>query len=184
MQNVKKIACGEFNTALLLYDGQIYVCGNRLKGNMGLRDDVENEFCKVVGLPSNIVDIGCGRLHTVILLADGKLLAIGMNMYGQLGTYFRHMSTEFEIIKDHPKDIIKVVVHRNTTLIQLQNGTIMICGQLFNDRILPGYSRSYARFKEIKNWTTYIDSLNCAENMVLVMLGNGKNLIELVDFCE
>jgi alpha-tubulin suppressor-like RCC1 family protein len=80
------VACGRVNTAILLDDGTVRVCGNNGNGQLGLNDTVtRSTVVSVLGISSQAIAVSYGGYHIAILLNDGTVRVCGRNTNGQLG---------------------------------------------------------------------------------------------------
>lgn len=77
------------NTYILFKNGELYVCGNNISGQLGLGHN-ESKSILTLLYPSDTNDIGiksihCGTEHIMIYKKDSKLFVFGCNSHGQLG---------------------------------------------------------------------------------------------------
>jgi alpha-tubulin suppressor-like RCC1 family protein len=82
----KVLACGSYNTAILLVDGTVRTFGGNGTGQLGVNDRTNRSTpVQVFGISSSATSVACGRYHTAVLLSDGTIRTFGRNDYGQLG---------------------------------------------------------------------------------------------------
>ena len=78
------VACGAYNTAVLLADGTVRAFGKG--GALGINSGIQqNVPVQVWGISSSATAIACGYYHTAVLLADGTVRTFGLGSSGQLG---------------------------------------------------------------------------------------------------
>uniref|UniRef100_T1JEH4 HECT domain-containing protein n=1 Tax=Strigamia maritima TaxID=126957 RepID=T1JEH4_STRMM len=88
------ISCGEFHTAFLSLEGQVYTCGAGADGQLGHSNTEDSSSPLLVSsLASSIItQIACGRRHTVVYIASSKMVyTFGQRWFNQLG--FCHASS-------------------------------------------------------------------------------------------
>ena len=81
------VACGTYNTAILLADGTVRTFGTNTNGQLGIdvNGGTRQTPVQVFGISSSATAVACGQYHTIVLLADGTVRAFGFNSGGQLG---------------------------------------------------------------------------------------------------
>ena len=80
------VACGRFNTSILLADGTVRVSGRNDFGQLGVNDATSRLTpVQVWGISSSAVAVAGGAYFMAILLADGTVRTFGLNSSGQLG---------------------------------------------------------------------------------------------------
>ncbi|CAG0919502.1 unnamed protein product [Notodromas monacha] len=86
-ENVEKIACGYYHTALIKSDGIVYVLGITENAQLNESNSSGGDGKRHVMLPDEerAVDVSCGGSHTIILTATGRVFGFGDNERGQLG---------------------------------------------------------------------------------------------------
>lgn len=84
---IDKIEAGANFTAILTGSGDVYVCGDNGKGQLGFGDTkvrlVPAKIAAFHGLP--MCTIGVGFDHLLAYSVDGRLFGVGENNKGQLG---------------------------------------------------------------------------------------------------
>lgn len=109
MDNVKAASLGEFCSAAITENGDLYTWGNTPRGRLG-RSDTENNI-----LPVKIMDkvkaISIKFDHGAAIKEDGSLYLWGFNEYGQLGNGEEKNSTEPVKVMDHVKDVALGYTH-------------------------------------------------------------------------
>ncbi|KAG9290673.1 hypothetical protein G9A89_011636 [Geosiphon pyriformis] len=83
------VGCGQYHTAVLTKQGQVYTFGQNKYGQLGYASplDIPSRAIpkRVVMLGENAEEISCGWHHTIILLKSKKIAIWGRNDHGQLG---------------------------------------------------------------------------------------------------
>ncbi|KAK7788552.1 hypothetical protein R5R35_011742 [Gryllus longicercus] len=87
---VKTLATGLRHTAIVTENGNVLVCGNGRKGQLGLMGDdggplFEETRPHIIPDVSNVTTVACGQYHTVVITDEGRMYAWGDNKHGQLG---------------------------------------------------------------------------------------------------
>ncbi len=80
-----RLSAGLLHSALINYDGQLYVWGDNTYGQAGIPGEEYYDEPMLIELPDRAVDISLGSYHTLVLLADGTVWAFGRNAFGQIG---------------------------------------------------------------------------------------------------
>ena len=86
----KYIACGQYNSFVLMTDNTIYGTGNNYYGNLGnLATATKRSLTPMININSVFSRIpkyiSCGVDHFIVLMEDGTIWGTGYNGYGQLG---------------------------------------------------------------------------------------------------
>lgn len=80
-----KTSAGLGHSALINYDGQVYLWGDNTYGQLGAKGvDYSDEPLRVF-FPAAAIDISLGSYHSLVLLENGDVYAFGRNTFGQLG---------------------------------------------------------------------------------------------------
>ncbi|TNV85686.1 hypothetical protein FGO68_gene2776 [Halteria grandinella] len=93
---IKEISCGAQHSAFLTFDGDIYVCGNGERGQLGigiatikeykpLKVKLTDENGKPHLLTPKFKQVTCGQWHTGMLTESGVIYVTGDNQQFQLG---------------------------------------------------------------------------------------------------
>ena len=80
-----KLAAGFQHSAMIDYDGKLYVWGDNTYGQLGLPDEAYIDTPTELSLPEQVREISLGAWHTLLLTESGKVYAMGRNTFGQLG---------------------------------------------------------------------------------------------------
>ncbi|RLN90046.1 hypothetical protein BBJ28_00009910 [Nothophytophthora sp. Chile5] len=86
-KRVAYVACSYFHTAIVMDDGELFVCGCNDYGQLGTGDHNGRTVPRPVGFFSRrpVLAVACGQHHTVASLSGGGVVAFGKNDHGQLG---------------------------------------------------------------------------------------------------
>ncbi len=89
LTNVTQVACGLAHTVAITTNGDLYVWGSNMVGQLGY---TKAPFIitptLMLNMPTNItkfIQISCGASHTVAIADNGNIYACGFNDNGQLG---------------------------------------------------------------------------------------------------
>ncbi|RZF38033.1 hypothetical protein LSTR_LSTR006432 [Laodelphax striatellus] len=89
ISRVAQVSCGLRHTAVLLDNGQLYMCGQGRKGQLGVVENgspvLESDQLLHVTDLSNVKAVSCGQHHTIALTGDGCVYGWGDNKHFQLG---------------------------------------------------------------------------------------------------
>ena len=79
------VACGYYNTTVLLADGTVRTFGRNAEGQLGVGDTTTRQTPVTVVNITSATAIGGGFYHNSVLLADGTVRTFGRNGNGRLG---------------------------------------------------------------------------------------------------
>jgi len=87
LSHIKQISCGRYHSLALAEDGNVFVFGSNVYGELGIELGEEKKLLVPNMNPnlSNIKMIACGGYHSLALTEDGIIFVFGSNEYGQLG---------------------------------------------------------------------------------------------------
>ncbi|XP_039280018.1 probable E3 ubiquitin-protein ligase HERC4 isoform X2 [Nilaparvata lugens] len=89
ISRVSQVSCGLRHTAVLLDSGDLYMCGQGRKGQLGVIQNgaplLESDELLHVSDLSNVKSVACGQNHTIALTGDGCIYGWGDNKHRQLG---------------------------------------------------------------------------------------------------
>lgn len=100
-EHITQMEAGHKHSLLLTNQGNLFVCGNNIDGQLGLPDikSIKHfEKCIIDNLQKNerIVHIKAGALQSLLLTNLGTLLVCGNNRFGQLGLPNKKIIAHFE----------------------------------------------------------------------------------------
>lgn len=86
-EQIRAVTGGGGHSALISDSGELLVCGQNHKGQLGLGHTLEIMTFQTCPLPGfgRVQQVSCGWDFTIILTGDGLVLACGSNAFGQLG---------------------------------------------------------------------------------------------------
>jgi hypothetical protein len=141
---VAKTVSGEYNTAIVLDDGTVRVCGRNDQGQLGQNDTVtRSTVVSVLGISSQAIAVACGSYHTAVLLNNGTVRVCGRNDQGQLGQSDTVTRSTVVSVLGISSQAIAVACGQNHTAILLNNGTVRVCGR--NDQGQLGQNDTVTR---------------------------------------
>ncbi|XP_047310247.1 ultraviolet-B receptor UVR8 [Impatiens glandulifera] len=137
---ISRVSCGEYHTAAISYNGEVYTWGLGSLGQLGhcslQSGDKELIPRRVVGLDGIFIEsIACGGVHTCALAKKGALYAWGGGQAGQLGLgphngFFSVNPNESDAMLRNipvlvvPSDVQLVTCGHSHTLILTKDGRI------------------------------------------------------------
>jgi len=142
-ENVKitQVACGEYHTAAIADNGDVYTWGLGHMGQLGHRslqyDNKELLPRRVVGLEGiKVKDIACGGIHTCAVTIKGSLYTWGGGQAGQLGLgpqsgFLSCIANDTEMfLRNIPMMVLPIGVQLVTcghshTLVSMKDGRIL-----------------------------------------------------------
>lgn len=115
---ITKIINGQYHTAILLSNKNLYLCGRNNEGQLGNGTTTDIYQPTLFTTYTDITDVACGTSHTIILRDNGTAYSFGLNTFGQLG----HGNTTSPIstptiVSGGYTDISKVFCGNNNTAI-------------------------------------------------------------------
>jgi alpha-tubulin suppressor-like RCC1 family protein len=129
------VACGKYNTAVLLADGTVRTFGWNGVGQLGV-NDTTNRFTPVTVLNiTSATAIACGQYYMAVLLANGTVRTFGSNAVGQLGvgdTTSRQTPVQVWGISS---SAVAVACGLYNTAVLLADGTVRTFGQNNNGQL-------------------------------------------------
>jgi len=79
------VSAGLLHSALINYDGQLYVWGDNTYGQLGFSGDDYSDSPQWLELSDTAAQVSLGAYHSLVLLTDGTVWSFGRNAFGQLG---------------------------------------------------------------------------------------------------
>lgn len=80
-----RLAAGFSHSALIDYDGSLYLWGDNTYGQAGAGSESYIDQPQLVELDAKVIDVSLGAWHTLILTDNGQVFSCGRNTFGQLG---------------------------------------------------------------------------------------------------
>ena len=106
------------------------------------------------------------------MLCNGKIISCGDNKCGQLGHGDLTNRTVFVEIKDTPQNIVDIVGGLFHTVILLNDGRIMTCGDNSSGQLGLGDTRDRWKFTEVKI-PGNVSEIICGKYCTMIRLTNG-----------
>jgi len=138
-------SAGQYHSAYVNSDGELYVAGYNTAGALGLGDLTDRTSWTKVNI-DNVVKVFCTSFATFVIKGDGTVWGTGANANGQLGlgdTTNRTSFTELNIT-----DVSKIS-GGNHTMILKTDGSLWTCGQGGNYALGNGTSTDTSSFAQI-----------------------------------
>ncbi|THU54002.1 hypothetical protein C4D60_Mb10t20370 [Musa balbisiana] len=193
---IRQVACGEYHTAAISEDGDVYTWGLGSMGQLGhcspQSGDKELLPRRVVALDGiTVKDVACGGVHTCALTAQGALYTWGGGQAGQLGLgpqngFFSCVPNASDMLLRNlpvlviPKGVQLVTCGHSHTLISMRDGRIYgwgynSYGQAANEK------STYAWFPSPVDW--------CVGEVKRLAAGGGHSAVltdahTLKELCE
>ena len=137
--SIKSISCGAKHTSMIDKDGNLYVCGIGVFGQLGTNS--KNKQILPFRLPNNygpIYSSSCGTSHTLILTETGEVFSTGGNDFGQLGNGTKKQSFTFVPIKMTCREFIVKISAGNISACITETGKVHIWGTgVFGELLVP-----------------------------------------------
>lgn len=171
--NIVQIACGDFHTALITDQGDIYTFGFGGYGQLGLGNYLQNNVpTRISGLPK-VKQVACGRNHSALITDQGELYTFGRNKYGQLGLL------KYKEAINVPQQIplggkVKQVSCGNEhTALVTERGEIFTCGAGWWGNLGLGNKNDAHTFHRIEQFFD-VDQVSCGENHTAFITKQGN----------
>ncbi|XP_061679205.1 secretion-regulating guanine nucleotide exchange factor isoform X2 [Syngnathoides biaculeatus] len=85
-RSIRAVSGGGGHSVVVTDDGEAFVCGQNLRGQLGLGHTANcSTLQHCSGLNQRVTNVACGWDFTLVLTDSGNLLACGSNVFGQLG---------------------------------------------------------------------------------------------------
>ena len=127
---IKSISGGWGHSAILSFDGKVYMCGRNIRGQGGIDPKIckknkqqfayISKFTLLSGLAhENIDKVICGGEHSAAITKEGKLYLWGDNSYHQLWTHLNDHIYIPKMVGEFPK-VSNVILGSTSTFIQTE----------------------------------------------------------------
>jgi alpha-tubulin suppressor-like RCC1 family protein len=134
-----KVAAGLLHSAMINYDGVLYVWGDNTYGQLGLPGVDYSDSPLPVSLPARAVAVSLGTYHTLVALEDGSVYAFGRNAFGQLGNGTTVNSSQPVLVTGLPA-IIDVAAGAYHSLALAKNGSVWAWGNNSDSQVGDVYA--------------------------------------------
>ncbi|CAN9499395.1 unnamed protein product [Ophioblennius macclurei] len=123
---VRTVSGGGGHTVVITESGEVFVCGQNHKGQLGLGHCTDILVLHLCPVPNRqITKVACGWDFTLFLSDCGQLLACGSNAFGQLGVgqTVTH-SAELLVVESLKKPIVSVAAGLRHSLAVTDSGAV------------------------------------------------------------
>ncbi len=129
-----RLSAGLLHSAMINYDGQLYVWGDNVNGQLGIVGEDYCDIPQLVELPDKAIEVSLGSYHTMVLLADGTVWTFGRNAYGQLGDGTTQSSSLPVMVADLPK-IVAIAAGSQHSMALGEDGSVWAWGNNTNGQV-------------------------------------------------
>ena len=168
------VACGQYNTIVLLADGTVRTIGRNTAGELGVNDTTSRQTpVQVWGISSSAVAISGGYLQTCYGLLDGTVRTIGYNVLGNLGdgTVVNKL-TPVQVLNVPYRNTVCAMGQSHTSIV-LADGTVRTFG--LNNRGQLGVNDTTTRSTPVQVWgiSSSATSVSGGSSFTAVLLADG-----------
>jgi alpha-tubulin suppressor-like RCC1 family protein len=167
------VACGRFNTAVLLVNGTVMMFGDNRSGQLGVNDNTNRPTpVQVFGISSSATALAGGFYHTAVLVADGTVRTFGQNDVGQLGINdTTSRQTPVQVL--NITSATALAGGRKHTAVLLADGTVMTFGYNSNGEL--GINDTTSRQTPVQVWgiSSSATAVACGRLHTAVLLADG-----------
>ena len=178
VSDVKQIACGQYHTFILKYDGSIWSCGYNSTGQLGLGDTTNrNTFTQVTtNINNDVKQVACGYKHTCILKNDGSIWSCGSNNTGQLGLGdTTNRNTFTQVTTNINNDVKQVACGYKHTCILKNDGSIWSCGSNNTGQLGLGDTTNRNTFTQVTtNINNDVRQIACGVYYTVILKNDGS----------
>lgn len=131
VSDIIDIRAGKNHTIALKSNGEVYVTGSNLYGELGQNNTKKkkvDEFTKIEGL-NNVCMIGAGDSHNIALKTDGTIYTWGSNIYKELGVNSNSSYVDVPTKVSNLKDIRYIDGGKGYSLNIDKQGNVYVSGQ-------------------------------------------------------
>lgn len=126
-EQIRAVTGGGGHSALLTDSGELLVCGQNHKGQLGLGHTSEVTTFQTCPLPGfgRVQQVSCGWDFSIILTGDGLVLVCGSNAFGQLGVSVEKThSAEPLLLKSFKEPVTSVAAGLRHALASTASGCV------------------------------------------------------------
>ena len=125
---LRRLACGDNYTMLVLEDGELMATGENQYGQLGLEGQKRHGFTPVPFYRPALT-VSCDTSHTALLCQDGKVHVSGLNALGQLGQKTEHQESVFSFTRlVTRRAVASVLASYASTFVLYEDGSLAACG--------------------------------------------------------
>jgi len=169
------VACGTYQTAVLLADGTVRTFGSNGSGQLGVNDTTDRSTpVQVFGISSSATAVACGGYHVIVLLGNGTVRTFGQNNVGQLGVNdTANRSTPVQVTGI--TSATAVAGGSFHTAVLLADGTVRAFGSNGSGQIgvNDSFSTAYLTPVQVFGISSSATAVACTRNHTIVLLGDG-----------
>ncbi|NLW12373.1 MAG: hypothetical protein GX028_10220, partial [Clostridiaceae bacterium] len=85
LQPTIRLAAGFSHSAMVDYDGSLYLWGDNTYGQSSAGSDSYIDQPQLIELNAKVAEVSLGAWHTLVLTENGEVYSSGRNTFGQLG---------------------------------------------------------------------------------------------------
>ena len=178
VSDVKQIACGQYHTFILKYDGSIWSCGYNSTGQLGLGDTTNrNTFTQVTtNINNDVKQVACGYKHTCILKNDGSIWSCGSNNTGQLGLGdTTNRNTFTQVTTNINNDVRQIACGVYYTVILKNDGSVWSCGYNGNGNLGLADTTDRSTFSQVTtNINNDVKQIACGLYHTIILKNDGS----------
>ena len=171
---ITSVACGVEHILFLSENGNLFVSGSNVSGQLGLGQNVISQKIPVL-LINNILikEICCGNYHSMIYKKNGDIFVFGQNGFGQLG--LGHTNNQYNPVLLKNIQNAKIYSAYVTSIILENNGDVYIFGSgynMINDRSIECYYKPKLLLNDPE-----IKHMYCGIGYLIMLRNNGDLIL-------
>ena len=148
---LRRLACGNNYTMLVLEDGRLIATGENNYGQLGIPSENNFRLFTEVPISEPALAVSCDTSHTALLYEGGTVGVCGLNAFGQLGQEINGQQfISYFIPLDTERPVASIVAGYTATLVLFEDGSLSVCGADRLGRFGFGYdNESYRVLTEV-----------------------------------
>ena len=181
------VTCGGTDTAILLNDGTVRVCGANTQGQLGQNNTADRStVVSVLGISSQAIAVACGQFHTAILLNDGTVRVCGRNQFGQLGQndlnnrstvvtvpYLSNQVPTVSLQKQNTVNFIGPGPRSYLAAMVMNDGTVRVCGANSSGQLGQNDLNTRSTVVSVLGISSQAIAVACGQFHTAILLNNG-----------